>query len=518
MPLTLGIDASTQSCSALVIDTDAGTFVAEASVHFGDDLPQYGAPDGFLPGGPDGEVHADPMMWVDALVLLLDRLSATCDLSRIAAICGAGQQHGAVCLNGEWPGALARLAPERPLAEQLRPCLARATAPIGMDTSTGAECREIAARVGGDAEVCRRSGSVATERFTGPQLRKFHKTDPAAYRATRRVHLVSSFLCALLCQRDVPVDTGDAAGMNLLNIANWRWDPELAEATAPQLVEKLPEVRGGHTVAGVAGPWFRERFGFGDRVPVAVFTGDNPSSLVGMGAARPGKVVVSLGTSDTFFAAMPEPVADPGGAGHVFGNPAGGAMSLQCFINGSLARERVKDHFGFDWDDVTRALRNTPPGNGGRLMVPFFRPEISPRVDTGGPLLKGGAAFENWAEPEAAQRACVEGQFLNMRSCTAWMGLAPETIHLTGGASRNDAIAQVLADVFRARVERLEVSGSVALGAALRAAAAGLDQPLDELCGVFCRPDPGGTRDPDPATADVYAEALGAFEALRPRA
>ena len=516
MPLTLGIDASTQSCSALVIDTDDGRFAGEASVHFGEDLPDYGAPDGFLPGGENGEVHADPLMWVDALVLLLDRLSETCDLSRIAAISGAGQQHGAVCLNGEWPDALARLDPEQPLAGQIRPCLARATAPIWMDTSTAEECREIAEQLGGDAEVCRRSGSVATERFTGPQLRKFHKTDPDAYAATRRVHLVSSFLCALLCQRDVPVDTGDAAGMNLLNIDHWQWDPALLEATAPGLAEKLPPVRGGGTPAGVVGPWFRERYGFADDVPVVVFTGDNPSSLVGMGAARPGKVVVSLGTSDTFFAAMPGSVADPGGAGHVFGNPAGGAMSLQCFINGSLARETVRDRFGYDWDAVTRALRDTPPGNGGRLMVPFFRPEISPRVDTGGPLLKGGAAFESWEEPEAAQRACVEGQFLNMRSCTAWMGLSTDTIHLTGGASRNDAIAQVLADVFQARVERLEVSGSVALGAALRAAATGLGQNLDDLCAEFCKPAPDGAISPDPQTADLYTDALRAFEQLRP--
>jgi hypothetical protein len=40
---------------------------------------------------------------------------------------------------------------------------------------------------------------------------------------------------------------------------------------------------------------------------------DNCSSLVGMGASEPGKIVISLGTSDTFFAAMPNVFADPNG-------------------------------------------------------------------------------------------------------------------------------------------------------------------------------------------------------------
>ncbi|MDP4879922.1 MAG: hypothetical protein NWR36_08550, partial [Opitutales bacterium] len=71
MPHTLGIDSSTQSCSAIIIDTDSGTIVAEASVNFGERLPQYNVPSGFIPDAPDGEVHADPCMWLDALDLLL---------------------------------------------------------------------------------------------------------------------------------------------------------------------------------------------------------------------------------------------------------------------------------------------------------------------------------------------------------------------------------------------------------------------------------------------------------------
>ena len=188
-------------------------------------------------------------------------------------------------------------------------------------------------------------------------------------------------------------------------------------------------------------------------------------------------------------------------------------MSLQCFVNGSLAREEVKDKFGYDWDQFTAALDNTPVGNDGKIMVPFFRPETSPRIDLEAPILYGDDAFKSWQDADAAIRACVEGQFINMKLRTDWMQLKPEVIYLTGGASRNDAIAQVAADVFQSKVKRLAISGSVALGAALRAVSNSLGLQLYNLESQFCKPEAGTTIEPN-ATSDVYNSASEVFEGL----
>ncbi len=97
MPIFLGIDSSTQSLTALLIDTDSGTLVHEESVNFGEEFPAYGQPSGFLPDMPDGEVHSSPLMWLDALDLALARTKeAGVDLSRVVAVSGSGQQHGSV--------------------------------------------------------------------------------------------------------------------------------------------------------------------------------------------------------------------------------------------------------------------------------------------------------------------------------------------------------------------------------------------------------------------------------------
>lgn len=512
MSFTLGIDSSTQSCSAIVIDTESGKIIAESSVNFGERLTEYGAPQGFIPNGPDGEVHSDPLMWLDALELLFEELGSQFELSEIAAISGAGQQHGSVYLKETWFESVTSLSASQSLSRQIGDCLSRKTSPIWMDSSTCKESEEIADAVGGNETVCAKSGSIAIERFTGPQIRRFYKQDAEGYAATARVHLVSSFLCSVLCGADAPIDTGDGAGMNLLNIQSWSWDDDLLAATAPGLGEKLPAVQQGQSTAGRIAPYFVEKFGFSPDTPITVFTGDNPSSLVGMGASRPGKLVISLGTSDTFFAAMPEVVADPNGYGHVFGNPTGGSMSLQCFVNGSLAREEVKDKFNYDWDQFSEAFAKTPVGNDGKVMVPFFRPEISPRVDFNAPVLRGAETFENWNETDAAIRACVEGQAINIKLRSEWMQLEPEMIYLTGGASQNDAIAQVIADVFQATVQRLAVSSSVGLGAAMRAANNSLGASLSDLEAQFCHPESGSTIAPE-ADAHTYESLARAFSA-----
>ncbi|QTN32668.1 carbohydrate kinase [Akkermansiaceae bacterium] len=506
----LGIDSSTQSVSALIIDPASGAVVAEGSVNFGNDLPQYGAPSGFIPGGKGGEVHSDPLMWLDALDLLFSRLSANTDLSAVRIIAGSGQQHGSVYLNAGFGKAIGGLDPSRGLAAQLAPTLSRPTSPIWMDTSTGAECSEITASLGGADEVCARSGSIAIERFTGPQIRKFSKEHPEGYAATQDIHLVSSFIASVLAGKSLPIDYGDGAGMNLMNLAELAWDGRLLEATAPGLSARLLPPASCLQPQGTVSAYFVSKYGISSSCKICPFTGDNPASLVGMGATTAGQAVISLGTSDTFFAAMPEAKTDPNGYGHVFGNPAGGFMSLICFRNGSLAREALRDGLGVDWDAFEKdALAATSASAGKNLTLPFYGPEITPRFDFAEPV----ASFAEEPTPALRIRSLLEGQFLNMRLNSSWMGVATDRIRLTGGASKNDGIAQIVADVFQAPVERFEVANSAALGASLIAATAG-GHGLVELQHTFCKPSPGSLIEPDTSLAGKYSTALAEFGKL----
>jgi len=508
----LGLDTSTQSLSAVVINTASGEVILETSVNFGDDLPQYNCPNGFIENDDPLLCHSDPMMWLAALDLLLQRGKVSgFDWSKIDGVSGSAQQHGSVYLNSTFFHTVEMLDTTRSLVDRLGPCLSRDTSPIWMDASTSIECGEIAEAANGRANVCSISGSIPIERFTGPQIRKFYKDSPAAYATTARIHLVSSFMASVLAGSDAGIDTGDGAGMNLMDLATANWSDKLLDATAPGLRDKLPPVIKGGTKVGEVASYFVKKYGFRSKVPVIAWSGDNPCSLVGMGATESGTAVISLGTSDTFFAAMDHPVTDPNGYGHVFGNPANGFMCLMCFKNGSLAREKIRDKFAMNWTQFEKAiLRDTLVGNSGNILFPYFESEITPLILNPEVRLHGSANFENWQDPAATVRAIVEAQAMSMKIHSSWISEAPMTIRLTGGASCDDGIARVLADVFNVNIQRLLTSNSAGLGAALMAAQGVTKSGWNDLYEVFSKTNQV-IIEPNAKNSAVYDQILPKF-------
>ena len=167
----------------------------------------------------------------------------------------------------------------------------------------------------------------------------------------------------------------------MMDIAARQWSALALDATAPDLAAKLLPIAPSGQPVGPISPYYVGRYGFADDCLVLPFSGDNPCSLIGLGLVAPGQVALSLGTSDTLFACMDQPRTSAAGEGAVFASPDGTHyMALTCYLNGSLAREAVRDQYGMNWDQFTSALRATPPGNNGALMLPYFAPEIVPKV------------------------------------------------------------------------------------------------------------------------------------------
>jgi xylulokinase len=520
VPFYLGFDCSTQSLTGIVVRIAGSSrdVVFRRSLDFDADFPDYGTRNGVLPHTDPQVAASSPLLWTEALDRLMTILTTESglDLTELRAVSGAAQQHGSVYLNTAAAPRLENLDPRRPLVAQVRGTLSRADAPTWMDSSTTAQCAAITHAVGGADALVRLTGSRAFERFTGPQIRKYAEQDPSGYAATDRIHLVSSFLASLLIGAHAPVEPGDAAGMNLMDLAAMRWADVALRATAPDLGRRLPTIVPSCSVIGRLSRYWVERHGL-PPARVIAWTGDNPSSLVGVGLTAPGKVAISLGTSDTLFGLLREPRVDLSGASHVFGAPTGDYMALVCFKNGALARERVRDAYGLDWEGFSRALRSSPPGNGGAMMLPWFEPEITPPVPTPGVRRFGLDA----GDAPGNVRAVIEAQMMATAIHAGWIGERITAIHATGGGARNGDILQVMADVHDANVYPLEVSESAALGAALRAFHGDqVDQghaiSWEDVVAGFVRP--AAPIQPVPRSVAAYAELKQRYAACEAHA
>jgi xylulokinase len=394
------------------------------------------------------------------------------------------------------------------------------------------------------------------QRFTGPQIMRFHKLRPEVYRATSRITLVSSFLASVFLGKIAPIDISDVCGMNLWDVNAGKWHEPLLKLAAGEdgvesLKAKLGTVRsdGGGSMGPIS-KYFVERFGFPEDCGIAPFTGDNPSTILAL-PLRPLDAIVSLGTSTTFLMSTPKYVPDP--AYHFFNHPttSGLYMFMLCYKNGGLAREKVRDALppasGKDsWATFNKTALSTPPlgqptpTSPARLGLFFPLPEIVPNVRAGEwrySCAADGSGLEESAQPwspEADARAIVESQVLSLRlrsqslvhSPAAGAPPQPRRIYLVGGGSLNPAIARVVGDVLGGTegVWKLDVGGNAcALGGAYKAVWAierKRGESFEELIGERWQESEAVEKVDDGYRKDVferYGNVLGAFEEMEKR-
>ncbi|MBO7328968.1 MAG: carbohydrate kinase [Lentisphaeria bacterium] len=504
MAYYLGIDLGTQSMKALLIDPEKN-FVSEAiAVNYGKELPEYNSPAGFLPGNDPAVCCADPAMWLDALDLLMQKMvDAGWNMQQIAGISGSGQQHGSVYLNDSFPAILKSLDPGKKLSTQLAPAFSRKVSPIWMDASTGKECAMLSEYFGD--RIRQITGSDPAERFTGPQIMKFARQEPDAYQKTSFIHLISSFFASVLAGENTAIDFGDGAGMNLADLDNGKWDESIVEFSAAGLSGKLPPLAPSTDKGGKLSAYFT-KYGLKSGIPVNLWSGDNPNSLIGCGGYAPGTAVISLGTSDTFFGSISNFADAPAEHGHIFGNPAGKFMFLLCFANGSLTREALREKLNLSREEFEKAALAAEAGK--YQLLPFMLPESTPAI------AKPGMFYnfipENVSDGEFI-RALLESQMLTMKF-HAGSRMKPELIRLTGGASASPLLRQLAADIFQTPVAVGESDEAAALGAAMRAANCAGGFSFAELTDKFCKAKT--TIYPDTSKAGIYDAALAAFEKL----
>ena len=139
-------------------------------------------------------------------------------------------------------------------------------------------------------------------------------------------------------------------------------------------------------------------------------------------------------------------------------------------------------------------------------MLPYFMPEITPLILNAGVRRFGGLAA---ADAAGNVRAVAEAQAMGIYLHSVWVGKRPGRVLITAGGSGNQGLLTVMADVFGAEVQTLEVKESAALGAALRAAHAWLtqrDQPAvwQELCSTVAQAGTAQVIRPSAAASRIY--------------
>jgi len=451
--LFAGLDVSTQSCKLVVIDTAAGEVVHLDQVDYDRDLPEYGTVSGVVDGLGEGVSESDPRMWIEAVELLLGRMGrGALDPSRIRCISVSGQQHGLVALDAE--GGLAR-----PLSK------------LWNDFSTSDECRILTEAVGGPEAMIAEVGNTQRTGYTAPKILHMRRHEPEAYSKATTLFLVHNYVNWYLTggpEGGVRVmEYGDASGMALWHPGRRRWSRKVIDTIGPDLAAKLPpNLSSKKTIGGLA-PALASRFGLSPECRIDAGSGDNMYGAVGTGNIEAGIVTVSLGTSGTAFTFLEEAFIDPTGEIAAFADSTGHHLPLLCVSNMANGYDALRKRFDLTHEGFDALVREAPPGNGGRLLLPWYVGERTPDLPLAAPVYFGFGLSD--FEPRYLCRAILEGHVLNLYDGFSRMPVTPREIRLTGGLSKSPSWSQTIADIFQAETVPVEGEGA-ALGAAIHAA------------------------------------------------
>ena len=384
--LALGLDSSTQSLSAVVIDIDTAEKCFEHSLDYRADTRLNGfgiGEDYILPPREEGEAEQPPLMYLASLdAMFTDMREAGVALENIVAINTSGQQHGHVYLNRNAANILSKLQKPESNASELKTLLSDVfsypTAPIWMTANTGTQTNHVRETVGGTAEMINLSGSDAPLRFTGTVMRRVGEQFPEHYAATAKVQLISSFIPAVLTgNANAPIDYGNACGMSLMNYRSKTWDPALLAATADGLTggvealqAKLPALARPDSIVGNLATYYIEKYGFEERCAVIAGSGDNPQAKVPVAGD-----LLSLGTSFVNMVSTDGDTLDPEGFANAMYDGINRPFMFGCRTNGAMVWDAVRNNYGLEkeaYAPAEAALREAAPGQ----FMTFWQPKM----------------------------------------------------------------------------------------------------------------------------------------------
>ncbi|QEE60704.1 xylulose kinase [Salinibacterium sp. dk2585] len=431
--LVAGVDSSTQSCKVVIRDAKTGA------------LKRYGrAPH------PDG-TEVDPEAW---WLALRQAITAAGGLADVAAISIGGQQHGLVALDAG--------------GRVIRPAL------LWNDTRSADAALALRSELG-DAELAARTGSVPVASFTSTKLRWLRDAEPENAARVAAVALPHDWLTWRLRgfgpenpQLDELVtDRSDASGTGYFDPARGDYDRELLAVALGNSGITLPSVLAAHDSRQVAAQI--PEFPLPESLIVGAGAGDNAAAALGLDA-RPGDVVVSLGTSGTVFAVSPTAVADETGTVAGFADATGEFLPLVATLNAARVLDAIAGLLGVDHAELG-ALALQADAASGPVLVPWFEGERTPNLPNATATLSG-LTLGTTTRPALA-RAAVEGMLCGLADgldAVLAQGVTAERVLLIGGAAGNPAVQAIAAQVFGVPVTVPVAGEYVADGMARQAA------------------------------------------------
>jgi glycerol kinase len=359
---------------------------------------------------------------------------------------------------------------------------------VWQDRRTASRTQDLAS-LGHEAMVNERTGLVLDPYFSASKISWILDIVPGARERAARGELAAGTIdCFLIWRltggRVHATDATNASRTALYDIRTCRWDDDLCKLfNVPSSL--LPEVKDSADDYGVTDL-------FGPTLPIRGVAGDQQAALVGQAGFNAGDVKSTYGTgaflvlntgaerkrsTSRLLATIAYRVA--GKTTYALEGSVLSAGSTIQWLRDELKIIRDGAHAG----ELAASIEDT----SGVHLVPAFTGLGAPHWDSdarGAVLgLQRGTTIAHIARAALESAAFQTAELLEAMSKD---GVAPQTLRVDGGMSRNDWLLQFMADILRIEVVRPKNVETTVLGAAILAAVGvGEFSSLDEAAALW---------------------------------
>lgn len=451
MNYVLGIDLGTSAVKSCLMNAE-GKIVDEASFEY----KLYHEKPGYSEQNP-----ADWMSGVEATIRqIVERFDD--EITSIVGISYSGQMHGLVILNGA--------------GKVLRPAI------LWNDTRTTSQCRDIEAAVGVE-NLLAITKNPALEGFTLPKILWVKEHEPALYAEVAHFLLPKDYVRYEMTGA-LHLERSDATGTLLLDLEKGEWSKDIADAVGIDLTI-CPPLIDATTEVGTITQEFAERTGLSHLTKVYGGGADNACGAVGSGIISEGKSMVSIGTSGVLVAYEGDAKKDFNGKVHYMSHAIPNAYyTMGVTLSAGHSLSWFKNTFAPEesFDDMLELTTAIKPGSNGLLYTPYLVGERTPHADSH--IRASFIGMDASHEKPHFTKAVMEGITFSLRdSLEIFRASGKEISEMIsiGGGAKNPSWLQMQADIFNAKIHKLDSEQGPSIGACIIAlVGAGLVESFEE--------------------------------------
>jgi xylulokinase len=446
-----------------------------------------------------GWAEQDPLTWYQAVIQAVQEALFKANLTpkEIAAIGFSGQMHGMVCLD---------LA-----GKALRPAI------IWADQRSQAQVAFVDQSIGKE-QLGKWTGNPLATGFMLASWLWLRQNRPEEAKSTTYLLLPKDYL-RYKFTGEIGSEPSDASSTLLFDTANRQWCLPLLERLDIS-TDILPPIHESAQVAGGLARKVANATSLLPGTPVVFGGSDQACQAIGHAVIDSGTISSTIGTGGQLFAPFDLPRYDPELRLHLFCHALPQVWHLEsAILSAGLSLKWLRDHLKLagSYQELADLAAQSPPGSDGLIFTPYLLGERTPHMDTMARATFTGLSLNHTRAHII--RSVMEGVVFALRQGLEIMhslGVDPDKIIASGGASANPLWLQLQADIFNRPIYRSTTVEAAAFGAALLAGVGvGIFPHIRAACqqAITLRDD---AVQPDLQTVNLYTEQYSTFCQIYP--